>query len=202
MSFSNPWDASDVFYEPNVLSFIKKANDDIQSLKEGQFDFFAWKTLGDYVKYIKPPPVTAALWIRVHQGLQEEVLRMHIFRSGDYVFQHFGKDHIYVDGLKWRSYLNRIPSSVFLALPWTEDALFSSSKVSTISNLVPGYAWTKGDIPKVSHFHTPGFHEGYLRSELTFPCQRQCGVKLGYVDQELFDVCFSFSSKPSLSLEA
>jgi hypothetical protein len=189
-----------VFYDPNLPSFIKKVNEDVRSLQEGQFDFFAWKTLGDYVKYGKPP-VAAALWIRVNQTQQEEVLRMHIFRPGDYVFQHFGKDHIYVDGPGVRSYVEKIPSSVFGALPWKEDALFSRSKASALSMLVPEFTWVKGDIPKVSHFHTPGFHEGYLKSDVLFPCQRHCSLKLGYVDQELFDVCFSFTPAQSLSSE-
>ena len=189
-----------VFYDPNIRSFIKTVNVDVQSLQDGQFDFFSWKTLGDYVKYGQPP-VTAALWVRVHQGHQEEVLRMHIFRPGDYVFRHFGRDHIYVDGLKGRSYLDRIPSSVFSSLPWTEDAVFSRRAASAISMLMPGATWTKKETPKVSHFHVPGFHEGYLRSEFSFPRQRKCRVKLGYVDQELFDVCFSFCSAQPLSSE-
>jgi hypothetical protein len=187
-----------VFCDTNRPAFIKKINDDVKSLKDEQFDFFAWKTLGDYIKYYRPP-VVAALWVRVLQGREEEVLRMHVFRPGDYLFQHFGRDHMDAGAQGERSYIEKIPSSLFSALPWTEDMVLLRSNAISIAALVPDYAWSKGEIPKVAHFHRPGFHQGYLFSEVSFPCQRRCEVKLGYVDQQLFDVCFTFPPVHSVS---
>jgi hypothetical protein len=180
-----------VYYEPEVDSFLKKTKDDIQFLKEGQFDVFAWHTLGDYARYITPP-VSVALWIRKQQGMKEEVLRVHVFAPGDFVFQHFGRDHIYVNEFKKRLYMGKVSSAIFTVLPWTEDEVSSIHKASMITNLVRDHVWSKGEIPKVSHFHEPGFHEGYLHSELEFPCQKLSNIKIGYVDGKLFDVCFSF----------
>ena len=181
-----------LFYDPKYRAQIQKLRNDIRSLKDEEYDFFAWKTLDDHLKYA-PPPVTVAMWIRVNNNKTEKVLRIHVFRSGNCLFQSFWNNYVYTGGNKQIFRLDKIPASLFTIFPFVDDDVFTYEKALSFPFLRPnGFFEKQINVQENPVFHTPGFHEGYLISRFNF-CNQQEGIlRIGYADKQLFDICVDF----------